>query len=331
MTAHLSKFLAALTAVLALWVVVLITPARDFLALTGMLNLPVPAHAAVAPVPDQGYRLEAVGDGVYFLNGWSHNTLFVVTDEGVVAVDAPPSIGGAYLDAIREVTDKPVTHVIYSHSHGDHIDSANQFAGATFIAHAETAAVLAAKHDPSRPLPTVTFEDHYTLELGGKVIELAYHGPAHSPGNIAIYLPQDKVLAAIDIAFPKWVPIHEFAIAEDIDAYYAMYDELLAYDFDAYIGGHLDLGTRADVVDQRDYARDIRTAAREAFASLDVTQLGKRAAGSPNTWVTVNFGLNRMAGLCEDQVVDAWGGKLAGTDVFTHSHCKRMVFHAMTE
>ena len=86
-----------------------------------------------------------------------------------------------------------------------------------------------------------------------------------------------------------------------------------------------------EVVAQRDYALAVQRASREAFASVDFTALGQRAAGSANTWVTVNFGLDRMAGMCEDQVLDEWGDKLAGADVFTHSHCKRMVFHAMTE
>jgi glyoxylase-like metal-dependent hydrolase (beta-lactamase superfamily II) len=57
----------------------------------------------------------------------SYNTIFLVTDEGVVAVDAPPSIGQNYLKAISEVTDKPITHVIYSHAHLDHIGAAGIF------------------------------------------------------------------------------------------------------------------------------------------------------------------------------------------------------------
>ena len=58
---------------------------------------------------------------MYWVTDGSYNTMFLVTDKGVVAVDAPPSIGKNYLKAIAEVTNKPVTYVIYSHAHLDHI------------------------------------------------------------------------------------------------------------------------------------------------------------------------------------------------------------------
>ena len=58
---------------------------------------------------------------------------------------------------------------------------------------------------------------------------------------------------------------------------------------------------------------------------------GERGAQTPNIYVSVDFGLNQMASMCEEEVVDKWQTVLAGVDVFTHSHCLRMVFHAMTE
>lgn len=193
------------------------------------------------------------------------------------------------------------------------------------------ASILKEASEPHRPLPTVTFDEAHTIEVGGKRIELAYHGPAHGPRNISIYLPQDKVLSMIDIACPKWVPIHEFAFAEDIDAYYEVYEKFLSYDFVHFVGGHANLGNHRDVADQRDYALDIRKGARDAVRSVDAAKLGKRAASTPNLYATVNFGFNRMASMCAGPVIEKWGERLAGVDVFTHSHCKRMVFHAMTE
>ncbi|MEM7152335.1 MAG: MBL fold metallo-hydrolase [Myxococcota bacterium] len=332
MKKHLTKLLVAGIAALSIWVAILITPANDFLSLTGIYHLPIPEDSKAHPVdPDKGYYLEELSDGVYFLAGWSHNTMFVETETSVVAIDAPPSIGESYLDAIREVTDKPVSHLIYSHSHDDHIGAANIFGDVTIIAHEITGSILAAHDDPARPVPTVTFNQRYSLEVGGELIELAYHGPAHSPGNIAIHLPRQKVLTMIDIAFPKWTPIHEFAVAEDIGAYFEVYDTLLEYDFDYFIGGHANLGSYQDVADQRQYVLDIKHGATAAYASLDISTLGKRAAKSRNTWVTVNFGLDRMSEMCAEEVEDKWEGKLAGVDVFTHSHCKRMIFHAMTD
>ena len=308
------------------------TPANDFLSLTGIYHLPIPEVAKAHPVDsDKGYYLEEIADGVYFLTGWSHNTMFIVAEESVIAVDAPPSIGKAYLAAIREVTDKPVSHVIYSHSHDDHIGSADIFEDVTIVAHDLTAEILEERKDPARPVPTVTFDETYSLDVGGKLIELTYYGPAHGPGNIAIYLPQEKVLTMIDIAFPEWVPIHEFAIAEDIDAYFHIYDVLLSHDFTHFIGGHANLGSYKDVKNQQAYAIDIKESAAAALNAVVITQVGERAGNSRNTYVTVNFGFNRMASKCEKEVVEKWGGRLAGVDVYTHSHCTRMIFHALTD
>ena len=138
--------------------------------------------------------------------------MFLVTGEGVIAVDAPPSIGQNYLKAIEEVTDEPITHVIYSHTHKDHIGAASMFPDdATIIAHKWTCAKLELSEDPNRPVPTVTFEDNYTLEVGNQKLELEYHGPIHVPGNIFIYAPQQKVLMLVDVIFPGMDSFQRFS------------------------------------------------------------------------------------------------------------------------
>jgi glyoxylase-like metal-dependent hydrolase (beta-lactamase superfamily II) len=96
-----------------------------------------------------------VTDGVY-------QSMFVVTSSGVVVVDAPPSIGANLTKAIAEVTALPVTHMIYSHSHTDHIGSSTVFPDAIpIIAHEETKRLLVRSADPNRRIPTVTFSDTY--------------------------------------------------------------------------------------------------------------------------------------------------------------------------
>ncbi|MCH9684536.1 MAG: MBL fold metallo-hydrolase [Deltaproteobacteria bacterium] len=326
------RILVGAVVLLATWVVVLVTPLKDMLALTGVLNDAVPAASAEHPVdPDKGYYLEELGGGAWFVSGWSHNTMFVVTSESVVVLDAPPSLGEAYLDAVAEVTDKPVSHLIYSHSHADHIGRADLFPDATVVAHERTAEILAERQDPKRRAPGVTFSDRHTLTVGGVRIELANYGPAHGPGNIAVYLPEQKVLSMIDIAFPKWIPVHEFAIAEDIDAYFQVYDHLLAYEFDHFIGGHANLGTYEDLEEQRDYVLDVRQAARTAVGEAPLDKIGQMQRWTPNPFVTANFGFERMTARCADIVEDKWEGRLAAVDVFTSSHCRRMVFYWFTD
>ncbi len=330
---HLSKLLVGLVAILALWVVILVTPINGYLSLSGIYNLPIPEEAATYSIdPEKGYYLEKMSEGVYFVSSHSHNTMFIEAKESVIVIDALPSLGEKYLNAIRTVTDKPVNHIIYSHNHNDHIGAAHIFGdNIEIIAHDITAQKLAHAKDPNRPIPTITFENDTILKIGGRTIELAYYGAAHSPGNIAIYLPDEKVLCVIDIAFPKWVPVHEFAVAEDLEAYFGIYEKILAYDFTHFVGGHAHLGSYQDIVDQRNYVFDIKKSAAEVFATVDFAGLGEKAAGIPNQYVGVNFGLNKMACDCEKKVVDKWGEKLAGVDVFTRSHCLKMIFNEATE
>jgi glyoxylase-like metal-dependent hydrolase (beta-lactamase superfamily II) len=84
--------------------------------------------------------VEQIRDDLYWVTDGAYITMFLVTDNSVIAVDAPPTLGENYLKAISEVTNKPVTHVIYSHAHIDHIGSAGIFPrNATYIAQQETA------------------------------------------------------------------------------------------------------------------------------------------------------------------------------------------------
>ena len=101
----------------------------------------IPENARGPAIPqDKGYLVQDLGGNLYFLTNGAYNTMFMVTDEGVIAVDAPPAIGDNYLKAIAEITDKPVKYVVYSHSHADHIGAASMFPdNASYVAHADTA------------------------------------------------------------------------------------------------------------------------------------------------------------------------------------------------
>jgi glyoxylase-like metal-dependent hydrolase (beta-lactamase superfamily II) len=76
-------------------------------------------------VPD--YELQEIKPGVYVVSAGGSNSMFLVTQEGVVVVDAPPAIGDKIFAAVSNVTDRPITHLIYSHAHKDHIGAANIF------------------------------------------------------------------------------------------------------------------------------------------------------------------------------------------------------------
>ena len=73
---------------------------------------------------EKGYLVEELGSGLYWVTEGVYQMMFLTTGEGVIVVDAPPSIGQNILSAIAEVTEEPITHVIYTHSHADHIAAA---------------------------------------------------------------------------------------------------------------------------------------------------------------------------------------------------------------
>ena len=103
----------------------------------------LPETAKGPAIPPKGYLVEEIRDHLYWVTDGSYNTMFLVTDKGVVAIDAPPSLGQKYLRAIAEVTDKPVNYMIYSHAHIDHIGAAGLFPkNVTIIAQDETAPEL---------------------------------------------------------------------------------------------------------------------------------------------------------------------------------------------
>ena len=88
-------------------------------------------------IPPKGYLVQEIRDHLYWVTDGSYNTIFLVTEKGVVAVDALPSIGKNYLKAIAEVTNKPIAYVIYSHAHLDHIGAPGIFPkNATYISSA---------------------------------------------------------------------------------------------------------------------------------------------------------------------------------------------------
>jgi len=129
----------------------------------------------------------------------SPNATFVVTDDGVVVVDAPPATADKLTDAIRSVTDKPVTHLIDTRSHQDHVDGVSRFPNAIRIVHAECARLLANHSDPARPLPRQTFDGHQTsLTVGGESIQLSYPGPNREVGNILVWFPAQRLAVMTD-------------------------------------------------------------------------------------------------------------------------------------
>ena len=292
--------------------------------------------AAMGPIiPEKGYLVEEIRDNLYWVTDGSYNTMFLVTDKGVVAIDAPPSIGQNYLNAIAEVTDKPITHVIYSHAHLDHIGAAGIFPkNATYIAHQDTSAELKRAMSLTQngstipPIPTISFPNNYMLQIGNQTLNLDYYGDNHMSGNLFIYAPNQKTLMLVDIVFPGWVPFVYLAIAEDVAGFIKAHDIALNnYDFDTFVGGHLTrLGTRDDVVTQQEFVSDLEKAAGKANNEVQFSDIAKQVGRFDNPWLLYSKYIDAVDKNCVETMSSKWEGRLGGAQEFMSTHC-----FAMTE
>ncbi len=295
--------------------------------------MPIPDAAKGPTIPPKGYLVEELGDNLYSVTDGAYNTMFMVTDKGVVAVDAPPSLGQKYLKAIAEVTNKPINYLIYSHAHIDHIGAAGLFPkNVSIIAQEETARelqrakALAKNVTMIPPIPTITFSKNYTLTIGNQTLKLDYYGSNHLPGNIFIYAPKQKVLMLVDIVFPGWVPFPYLAIAKDAAGFINAHDIALdKYDFDKFVGGHLTrLGTRNDVAIQKEFIDDLKNAATKANEEVIFSKIAQQVGRFDNPWLIYSKYIDAVNEKCSQLVLPKWENKLGGAREFMSTHCFAM-------
>src|ERR1700704_3113704 len=142
---------------------------------------PVPRASLGPALNEQGYHVGRVERNLFWVTDGTYQSAFLLTDDGVVVFDAPPTIGHNLRRAVDEIaaaegaTNK-VIHLVYSHHHADHAGAANLFgADVGRIGHEDTRRLLLRDNDPTRPAPDVTFQDTYTLHVSGERVELAFH------------------------------------------------------------------------------------------------------------------------------------------------------------
>jgi len=203
--------------------------ALNTLVALGQAPRPAPSPSAAA------LRAEKIRDNLYVLRGGglifnvggvdlpqAGTTLAFVTANGVVLVDTKlPGWGGAIIDKLKEITDKPVTMIINTHTHFDHVGGNTEFpATVDIVAHENAAALMkemrAVSGGPVQPnifkdsngrgLPKRTFRDRMTIGGGAERIELYYFGRSHTSGDAWVVFPALRVLHSGDAFANKVVP-----------------------------------------------------------------------------------------------------------------------------
>ncbi len=182
-----------------------------------------PPVAAPAPGP---VEIDKIKDNLYVMKGGGGNSSVFITATGVVVVDTKnPGWGQPLLDGIRKVTDKPVTMIINTHTHGDHVSGNVEFpAEVDIVTHENTAANMKvmrpnSTNGPNATQPNIftnnkgkglakrTFGDKMTIGRGADQIDLYYFGRAHTNGDAVVMFPAHRVMHIADMFPGRELPI----------------------------------------------------------------------------------------------------------------------------
>jgi cyclase len=242
----------------------------------GVLSLGVLAKQAAgqapAPAPFTTHQLKP---NVYWIEGGGGNSGVIVGDKGVIVIDAKttPAGGKELLDDIAKITPKPVTTVILTHSDGDHVNGLASFpAGITIIAHEgnkkEQEAALAAGGrgaPPAGHLPTrVVTKNKENLKIDGVKLEVLHWAPAHTSGDLVVYLPSEKIVFAGDIiAVQLPDPLIHLEKNGSSEGWITTTKGIVGLHADQIVPGHGPVQSNADVQARLTHAEEKRAKIKE--------------------------------------------------------------------
>ena len=242
------------------------------------------AAFAQGPQPAAPFVTHQLKPNIYWIEGGGGNSTVIVGDKGVIVVDAKTTKPGGQelLDDIAKITPKPVTTVILTHSDGDHVNGLTAFpAGIKVIAHEnnkkEQEVALAAGGRGAPPVdhqPTqVITKNKETLTIEGIKLELYHWAPAHTSGDLIVYLPAEKIVATGDIiaAGNPYPRIHDEKNGST-EGWITTAKGIASLDADTFIPGHGNIQTKADIQKRITDAEARRAQVKEMVAqgkSLD--------------------------------------------------------------
>src|SRR5688572_21604953 len=231
-------------------------------------------------------EVEKLRDNLYLMKGGGGNSAVFITANGVVVVDTKnPGWGQPLLDKIKSVTDKPVTTIINTHTHGDHVSGNVEFpATVEVVTHANTAKNMQEMRPPSgitpapgtpanifkdnngRGLPKRTFTDKMNIGKGADEIELRYFGRGHTNGDAWVIFPALRFMHAGDIYSGKNIPLLDAVnggSGVEIGKTLAKAANSVK-NVDSIITGHSTVMTMADLREYAQFNDDFANAVREA-------------------------------------------------------------------
>ena len=229
-----------------------------YLAVAMILGALALSRFSVAQGQAPGLLVHAIKGGVYWTEGGGGgNTGIVIGQNGVIVIDAKTTPGSAkeMLGEIARLSPQPVTTVILTHSDADHVNGLPAFPkGLTIIAQENCKKEMeAALNNPRMPaprdyLPTKTIDKKESTEINGVHLTLLHFAPAHTSGDLMIYLPDQKIVFGgdmIDVTFP-FALIHAQKGGTS-EGWIETMKGLISLNADTYVAGHGGLQTKADL------------------------------------------------------------------------------------
>jgi cyclase len=241
-----------------------------------------PPPAGPTPAALQATKIEKVKDNLYVITGSSPtpreafsggNTGVFITDNGVVVVDTKlAGWGQVILDRIKTVTDKPVTTIINTHTHGDHTGS-NEFFGTMVetIVQENTRANMermdAFKGDKARFLPKRTYQDKMSIGAGKNQIDLYHFGAGHTNGDSFVVFTALRTMHAGDMFPWKDAPFIDRTNGGSGVEWPKTLAKVIGgvKNVDTVIGGHQPVATWKDLQTYQQYTADLLTATQGAM------------------------------------------------------------------
>jgi cyclase len=242
------------------------------------LGLKLVSAAAVAAVgtlafaqpPDQPLTVKKLEDNIYVAEGGGGNSGIIIGDHGVVVIDAKttPAAGEQVVDEVAKLTDKPITTVILTHSDADHVNGLAAFPkGLTIIAHKndmmelEQALSAGGRGAPPKDyLPTqVVTKMRESQTIDGVDMQLIHIAPAHTSGDLAVYLPAEGIVFTGDlVATTLPDPLIHLQKHGSSEGWIKFVSALADLDADTYVPGHGEPQTKAQVQTRLDNAEQKR-------------------------------------------------------------------------
>ena len=252
--------------------------------------------ASSTDLAEKTATLEELAPGVYAYTAQGDpNVGCIVGTDAVLAIEAraTPVMAQRWIDVTRTFTDLPFGDLVLTHYHAVRVLGASAFKARRIVAHANTAAWIeergiedwaseqgrmprlfeGAESIPGLTRPTLTFDQHLSIDLGNRVVELRYLGRGHTAGDIVVWLPEERICFAGDLVEAQAAPYMGDAHIGDWRG--GTLDGVSALKAEQMVGG------RGPVVRGEDVPRAI--ADTRAFLStvLDGTRVVKEAGGTP--------------------------------------------------